>query len=201
MKPFFVFYIKSAITKSNERKTSLPAVFPFEEDTELHSKVVMLGVKYRIPLVLSSFQDLSNEQIAMIIGISIPELLTRIETAKSFLGEEQLEKRLNLLRKSYNRLPVQFEVEQFIVTTSKTVKKVKKKKKLWMMVGAFIFTVGILSLLFIPNKSELAASDPFMIELQEKYKAERNKRQEMLQLTDERFDKLEFHSSSRLENG
>ena len=103
----------------------LNEVFPFKEDAELHSKIVQLDVKYRIPLILSSFHELSENQIATILDCSPSEVEKNIQTAKSLLNGNHLEKRLEFLAKSYDRLPVLFNAEQIVGRTVSS--KLKKR--------------------------------------------------------------------------
>ena len=76
----------------NQLATSGPSaedqVFLFEEDRELHDSILRLEEKYRIPLVLFYFQDISYQQIADILTITMPAVKTRIFRAKEMLKKE-----------------------------------------------------------------------------------------------------------------
>jgi len=67
-------------SSSAERKVLL-----FEEDRELHDAVQQLDEKYRIPIVLFYFQDLSYEQISDILNVPLSTIKTRLLRAKGLL--------------------------------------------------------------------------------------------------------------------
>ncbi len=60
-------------------------VLLFEEDRELHAAIVMLDEKYRIPLILYYFQELSYQQIADVLNITLSAVKTRLHRAKDGL--------------------------------------------------------------------------------------------------------------------
>ncbi|KAA0944013.1 RNA polymerase sigma factor [Sporosarcina sp. ANT_H38] len=57
----------------------------FEEDLELHNAILKLDEKYRIPLILFYFQDLSYQQIADVLNIPLSTVKTRLHRAKDGL--------------------------------------------------------------------------------------------------------------------
>ena len=63
-------------------------VLVFEEDQELHAAILKLDEKYRIPLVLFYFQDLSYEQIAEVLTITLSTVKTRLFRARNKLKKE-----------------------------------------------------------------------------------------------------------------
>lgn len=60
-------------------------VLLFEEDRELHEAILKLDEKYRIPLILYYFQDLSYQQVADVLNISLSAVKTRLFRAKDGL--------------------------------------------------------------------------------------------------------------------
>lgn len=60
-------------------------VLLFEEDRELHNAILKLDEKYRIPLILFFFQDLSYQQIADVLNITLSTVKTRLHRAKDGL--------------------------------------------------------------------------------------------------------------------
>ncbi len=60
-------------------------VLLFEEDQELHNAILKLDEKYRIPLILFYFQDLSYQQIADVLNITLSTVKTRLHRAKDSL--------------------------------------------------------------------------------------------------------------------
>lgn len=60
-------------------------VLLFEEDRELHTAIIQLDEKYRLPLILYYFQDLSYQQIADVLNITLSAVKTRLHRAKDSL--------------------------------------------------------------------------------------------------------------------
>ena len=60
-------------------------VLLFEEERQLHEAIIQLDEKYRIPLILYYFQDLSYQQIADVQNISMSAVKTRLFRAKDAL--------------------------------------------------------------------------------------------------------------------
>ena len=70
------------ISNTNSAEMS---VFMLDEDRELHKAIIKLDEKYRIPLILFYFQDLTYEQIADILSITLSAVKTRLFRARSRL--------------------------------------------------------------------------------------------------------------------
>ena len=95
----------------------------------------------RLPFILTTFHSLEAEQISLILERSTTEIETNIQTATKLLGEEHLEKRLKLLEKSYERLPVQFKAKQIMggaVQSEVNSRTVRQKRGLWIIAGTII---------------------------------------------------------------
>ena len=63
-------------------------VLLFEEDRALHEAILRLDEKYKIPLILFYFQELSYQQIADVLNITLATVKTRIFRAKDSLKKE-----------------------------------------------------------------------------------------------------------------
>ena len=63
-------------------------VLLFEEDRALHEAILRLDEKYRIPLILFYFQELTYQQIADVLNITLATVKTRIFRAKDSLKKE-----------------------------------------------------------------------------------------------------------------
>ena len=63
-------------------------VLLFEEDRALHEAILQLDEKYRIPLILFYFQELTYQQIADVLNITLATVKTRIFRAKDSLKKE-----------------------------------------------------------------------------------------------------------------
>ncbi|WP_019413066.1 RNA polymerase sigma factor [Paenisporosarcina sp. TG20] len=66
-------------------KSAESKVLIFEEDYELHQAIQLLEEKYRIPIILYYFQELTYEQIADVINIPLSTVKTRLLRAKAQL--------------------------------------------------------------------------------------------------------------------
>jgi len=60
-------------------------VILFEEDRELHLAIVDLDEKYRIPIILFYFQELSYEEISDVLNVPLSTVKTRLLRAKGQL--------------------------------------------------------------------------------------------------------------------
>lgn len=73
-------------------RTPETKVLVFEEDRELHFVVQQLEEKYRIPIVLFYFQDLTYEQISDVLNTPLSTIKTRLLRAKGLLKKALEEK-------------------------------------------------------------------------------------------------------------
>lgn len=69
-----------ALGKSAEER-----ILVFEEDRELHQAIQILEEKYRIPLILYYFQELTYEQIGEVMNIPLGTVKTRLLRSKEQL--------------------------------------------------------------------------------------------------------------------
>jgi len=72
-------------------KSAEERILVFEEDRELHQAIQLLEEKYRIPLVLYYFQELTYEQIGEVMNIPLGTVKTRLLRSK-----EQLKSKLEI---------------------------------------------------------------------------------------------------------
>ncbi|MCZ2260441.1 RNA polymerase sigma factor [Sporosarcina sp. G11-34] len=200
--PLIHVLYKLLINKLSQYQLSIRApddLFLFKEDEVLHSDIIQLNGENRVPFILSLFHGLDTEQIASITKSSTADVESNIQHAMELIGGDNLRKRLMLLEKSYDRLPLQFQATQILGTVSQAErpKKSKKKSVLWSIVAAVILMVCIVAIqnLFVSKSKQSAqgdGNDAFLTELEESYQAERDMRQEMLKLEDARFNRLNF---------
>ncbi|PUB15801.1 hypothetical protein [Paenisporosarcina sp. OV554] len=127
------------------------------------------------------------------------------------MDDKEFEQRMNLLKKSYNRVPSKFKADEVLSkiedesqqqqygTVDKSVNTSKwQKNSVWAVSLASIFLIGILSASFMNDHDEEKNSTAAeydqkeMEELKKDYQSEREKRQKMLGLTNEQFDHLGF---------
>ncbi|WOV86399.1 hypothetical protein QWT69_10770 [Sporosarcina oncorhynchi] len=138
-----------------ELKPSTDRLFAFIEDDELHNRIMILNQTWRVPLILSKFHTKTTSEIAAIVEIPEQQVLDAINGAMQKLDEPNLEKRLEFLGRSYNRLPSEVSdlesilaksAEQPALEVKKTGASKKKTILLWALgaVLAFFFTYGMI---------------------------------------------------------
>ncbi|MEK3980796.1 sigma-70 family RNA polymerase sigma factor [Psychrobacillus sp. FSL K6-2836] len=66
-------------------KSAEDRVLVFEEDRELHNAIQSLDEKYRHPIIMFYFHDLSYEQIAEILNVPLSTIKIRLMRAKALL--------------------------------------------------------------------------------------------------------------------
>ena len=79
--------MKTETGKDNQHSAE-KQVLLFEEDQELHTAILQLDEKYRIPLILFYFQDLTYLQISEVMNMTMGAVKTRIYRAKETLKKE-----------------------------------------------------------------------------------------------------------------
>ena len=196
--PLLPTLYKILLEKLSRYNPTLPIpedVLPFKEDALLHMKIVELNKRYRVPFILSFYHNFNDEQIAFIIEESTVNVESIIREANELLGEDR--KSLEFLKKSYDRISVTFKAEQLFGSMEQPVVKSKKKSFIWAIIGVIAIVIIIISLpLSFPNKKEEsivnATEMESFLDLEEKYKTERAKRQERLKFEDVRFNQLNF---------
>ena len=199
---------KIAIEKLSHIQKSishLNDIFPFEEDAKLHSEIIGLDEKYRIPFVLHRYHGLDDEQIAAIIDVYPTEIELRIKTAKKIVCEkikepsiERIEKRLMLLGKSYERLSVLFRFEQVMQKKElaenkpKEIDRKKKSRKgrVWAIVLGVLLIGLVTGTFFTGDEWELRTDRKYIENLKKDFVLETKKRQEILGVSDEVFNSI-----------
>ena len=86
---------------------------PFEEDQQLHEKVIDLNDENKITLLLSYFHGKTEKEIEFITGLSENQVMKLIVESRQKLNRNQMqiEKQLKFLAKSYERLRFSFTYE------------------------------------------------------------------------------------------
>lgn len=131
-------------------------LFPFEEDDKLHNRVIALKKEWRVPFILSQFQKKSAADISEILKLTVGEVDNLLAEAFQLLNEPKLEKKLEFLQTSYDRLSSLCNEERIFIHESSPVpeKKItKSKRKPFYLWG--VGTAILLALLFLSvTKSE-----------------------------------------------
>ena len=123
------------------------------------------------------------------------------------MEDNQFEKRMDVLKKSYERTPSSFDYDKTLRRIEEDSTKripgksntLRKNITVWAISIASIFIIGFLTATFLLSedreqaaKEEVEITDQFHLELEESYKEERDKLQEELKMEDELFNRLHF---------
>lgn len=163
--------IRTALEELDGRQNVEPSggFFSFEEDDELHHRVVGMPKEYRVPFILNQFHKKTATQIAEITGETEQHVEQSLTQARSLLDEPNLEKKLEFLNRSYERLsPTYNEMNIFHrkVEEPPPIEKEKetdkKKPYLFWGIGAGILLVFV-SIITYTN------SDAYQLKSAEKF--------------------------------
>lgn len=125
------------------------------------------------------------------------------------MDDRHFENRMQLLKKSYERMPSEFNPEEVLqkldetphLQSSKEPRKLKRemyiqKASVWLVSLVSVFILGIITATFLMNEEDEEKtgelSNEYIEQLKEEYKAEREKRRELLKMEEERFSDLSF---------
>ncbi len=189
----------------------LEDVFRFEEDAELHSAIIYLDEKYRVPFVLQVFHGMDNEQVASYTGLSISEVLTRVQVARNLLSQaldepstKRLEKRFELLGKSYDRLPILFNMENVWkpeISVSDPIVNNRKKQGWTGWLLAIALGLLLMSLVgstyFTGEDNELRSDRKYIEGLEKEFAKLATDKQAILGVSDAFFNRITYFRSIR----
>lgn len=127
------------------------------------------------------------------------------------MDDKQFEQQMNLLKKTYNRVPSKFNADEVLrkieeegnqpnehIESAKPKASKWQKVSVWAVSLASVFIIGILSASFLNEGKEQGDDAASEVEekeiekLEKAYQQEREKRQKMLGMTKEQFDLLGF---------
>ncbi|MFS0688930.1 hypothetical protein AB1K89_06780 [Sporosarcina sp. 179-K 8C2 HS] len=167
------------------------ALFPFEEDNELHRKIISLPYEVKVPFILAQFHHKSISEIATIMDQTEQQAAHSIEEALMTIDESNLEKKLKFLNISYERLMPTFEESNIFkqdhqetppVQEDRT-KVVKRKPIILWSIGGVI----LIALLFISvirsDAYQRSSSEKFIGNLKTSFQQELDDRFALIGLT------------------
>ncbi|KXH79214.1 hypothetical protein [Sporosarcina sp. HYO08] len=176
----------------------------FEEDEMLHKEIILLEREDKVSLILTEFHRKSAEDITAITGLTNPE--EKIRQAKEQLQIDQLEKRLQLLAKSYARLSTKVEVDQWTEEISLSSAEedkpndVQQEKQAPSKKSLYIWGIGVLSLLVLAITSVLtsedyqnARSEKYIENLKIAFEQEIDDKYKVLGFSEKALIKLNYH--------
>ena len=202
-KPLIETLYKHAVNiLSNTRLANTPnePILLFEEDQELHNKIVMLETDRKVPFILSKFHHLDDVGIAAILDTAEETIEQAIAKVFYDLEIASLKKRLEFLAKSYGRLKTTFKKEQVfaesqkaVQTTGKAAQSISRKAMISWSVGVLV----LLSLLIVPvvtsEEYKKASAEKYIERLKASFEKEVGNRYTELGLAEPTEDGAEFN--------
>ncbi|MDN4609089.1 RNA polymerase sigma factor [Sporosarcina highlanderae] len=154
---------------------SLDGLFPFEEDNELHRRLIGLSPELRVPLILFNLHGKSISEIAAILDQSEQQVEHSIKEAYYIFDDPNLEKKLGLLNKSNHRLVLSAKEKNIykaesVKNPSASVKdtetKVNKRKPFLFWGVGVAMLIGLLFISVIRGDAyQYSSSEKFIEEL------------------------------------
>lgn len=135
--------------------------FPFEEDEQLHEKIILLDKEQKMAFILSQFHGLDNVGISKVLDLS--ETTVELATSEAYkrLNEQVtlLENRLDFLGKSYNRIVCSFNIENVFQRPPEKKEPLVKQKKVLPKKALFSWVAGIVILLALITVSVVTGEE------------------------------------------
>lgn len=143
---------------------------PFEEDRQLHKKIIQLNRELKLSIILSIFHEMDDMDIAHLLGISEESVKDSIHQAYLRIADDsdhlRIAKQLEFLKLSYGRINPMFRKERVFLAREKEFEKMVKTKKLSK--GMFPVLVCLLILLSLIVSSVVKSSE-YQTKAAEKY--------------------------------
>lgn len=213
--------LKGRQTDASEKNRDLLLKFP--EDEETHAAIQKLPLSEKIALVLFQFHGKSEEDIDKIllscrtpIESTIEMTMEELKKSLSIATNSDVQKRLDLLAKSYNRIEypqkVENSIEELPPAVAKPVKQMDNgqkssisKRTFAILVGASLFLTAVIGASFLFNNQPVSTQqtaaeeeNPTIVSknMVKKWKAEydqiRENAPKRLGLSVENFEQLEY---------
>ena len=141
-----MYKIALKLIRNMELPNDKENVLPFEEDQQLHEKIINLNDENKVTLLLSYFHGMTEKEIEFITGLPYNNVLNLIAESRQKLNQnqQQIEKQLQFLAKSYERLRFSFTYENIFVekkVESDPIQKPKSSKKVLLSWIAGVVTL------------------------------------------------------------
>lgn len=181
-----------AIQKFNQYEQTTINEFTFEEDAQLHKEIIQLSHMTKLAFILSTFTRIDSSKIASILSLTSEEVTRKSEEARMQLSNQQLEKRLELLQKSYHRVNFYIDEAQAL-KTEETHQEVfeqtsvkSSKRTVYMLVFGVVALIGItLFSVFNSEAYQQAATEKWIEKMKDTYEQQRTQAFVELGLEDE----------------
>ena len=171
-----------------ESKTGL---FPFEEDNELHASLLDLPKEERIAFILSRFHRKTNIDIAWIMEETLINVNNLLQNAKEKMEGPNIEKRIELLNKSYHRLRPSYDERNIFYSKRKEevqddqpITKMSRPKRnlyLWL-VGSAVLILLLSVTVLRSDAYQQSSSEKFIDALKKSFQQELDDRFELIGL-------------------
>lgn len=154
--------------------------FTFEEDEQLHREIIQLPHLQKLVFLLSTFSDVDIEKVAKTLKVSSEEVMRNNQQAKMQLSNHQIEKRLELLQRTYHR--IHFQIDEEIAFEPEEVKKdicrqpspKGSKRTILMLVLGIVALVGITLYSVVTSEAyQLAATEKWIEKMKDTYQQKR----------------------------
>lgn len=146
----------------------------FEDDQQLHNKIINLKENPKLVVIMAVFHEISVEEISSILGIPTPVVTELLKESYVALQESQIEKKLAFLHKSYARLKLSVDKEKvFNPLRTKEEKQINEKvpKKTWIpiVIGGLVLAVLLGFTTFNSQEYKNKSAEKYMNQLEEQY--------------------------------
>lgn len=154
--------------------------FTFEEDEQLHKEIIQLPHIEKLVFLLTTFSNIGIERIAKLLKINNEEVTHLNQKAKMQLSDHQIEKRLELLQKSYHR--THFQIDETKAFEREGIKQAayseqspkSSKRTIYMLVFGIMALIGITLYSFVTSESyQQAATEKWKEKMQVTYDQKR----------------------------
>ncbi len=159
-------------------------LFPFEEDNELHRKIISLPHEVKVPFIFAQFHHKSISEIAAILDQTEQQAAHSIEEALMTIDESNLEKKLEFLNTSYERLMPAYEKSNIFnqdhqdtpPVQEERAKAVKRKPFILWSVGGVILIVLLFISVIRSDAYQRSSSEKFIENLKTSFQQELDER-------------------------
>lgn len=140
---------KIVIQLVEKYKLSTIDEFTFPEDQLLHNEIIQLPHLEKLALICTSFTTLKTEEIEYLLNLSSDEIIVKKSEALSKITNHQIEKRLELLQKSYER--IRFQIHEEAIFQQEEIEEVafessavkSSKRNLYLLIAGVVMLIGM----------------------------------------------------------
>lgn len=124
--------------------------FTFPEDQLLHNELIQLPHLEKVAFIFTTFTSLKTEEIAHVLNLSVDEVYEKKSEALLKITGHQIEKRLELLAKSYKRMRFQiheeavFQLENIEEMVFESASFKSSKRNLYILLTGIVVLIGLI---------------------------------------------------------